>query len=296
MTQTLFYICPGRIKLFLISLNVSMILFLSGQVFALEYGIFANAENSAPIDKFFVIGERCSGTNFIHSLILQNFEIRHASIGQKHFPPWYELPQEYYTGNSKYYDFANTEDYLFVVIFRNAYDWVRSFHREPWEADKSLRHIPFSKFIRTPWEYSMNNVMKAQYRFNPFVDHNPIDGSLFENVFALRNAKIRTMLQIRDRAPNVYYINYEIARDHPQKVLREIEHLYNVVRKPEYEPVTTYKGKIDKNKTFAPKKYHAISQDDLSYINSQLDEELENLIGYKLMLNADNLDNSSKRN
>ena len=139
-------------KKIILSIAVTIIsLLIVRQVHAQEYGIFHTSENSKPITKLFVIGERCSGTNYMNSLIMKNFEISAFSLGHKHFPPWYELSQEYYQGNPQYYTFENTEDFLFVVIFRNAYDWVRSFNRTPWHAHTSFNHIPLSEFIRKPW-------------------------------------------------------------------------------------------------------------------------------------------------
>lgn len=269
--------CGFRLILVLFSL------FFSTQLFSLQYGIYAKSENSKQIKKLFVISERCSGSNYINCLVLQNFEVKDERLGQKHFPPWYDLPEMMYRGNSQYYTFAGTEDFLFIIIFRNPYDWVRSIHQKPFHAHSSLVDVPFSKFIRTPWKLSPHNkTAQEQHTLNHLVDRNPVTGSPFDNVLKLRTAKIKNMLQILDRAPNVYYINYETVRDHPQEVLQEIKSLFRIAAKPSYVPVTKYKGKENKEE-FKPKVYKSISQKDLDYINSQLDPLIEAQIGYSLI-------------
>ena len=277
---------PKKVVLSIAVMIVSLL--MTSQAHSQQYGILHKSENSKPIKKFFVIGERCSGTTYMKTLILNNFEISAFPIGHKHFPPWYELSRENYLGNSQYYTFENTEDFLFVVIFRNAYDWVRSFNRTPWHAHASFENIPLSEFIRKPWIISENRdaYLEKQYQLNRFVDLDPLTGKVFANVFALRTAKIKTMLQIADRAPNVYYINYEIVRDHPQKVLGEISKLFPVKAKPVYTPVSKYKKT---NQEYKPKVYTPLTIEDLSYINSKLDKNLEKSIGYKLISNPEEL-------
>jgi hypothetical protein len=265
-------------------------LFFSTQLFSLQYGICAKSENSKQITKLFVISERCSGSNYINNLVLKNFEVQDERLGQKHFPPWYDLPEMMYRGNSQYYTFAGTEDFLFIIIFRNPYDWVRSIHQKPFHAHSSLVNVSFSKFIRTPWKLSSyDKTAQKQQRLNHLVDRNPLNGSHFDNVLKLRTAKIKNMLQILDRAPNVYYINYEIVRDHPQEVLQEIKSLFRIAAKPSYTPVTTYKGRENKGE-YKPKVYKPLSQKDLNYINSQLDPSIEAQIGYSLIGDATQID------
>lgn len=254
----------------------------SSQLFSLEYGLFANNKKTANITKYFVIGERCSGTNYLNYLIDANTYLRQHRIGHKHFPPWYELGPEGYSGNSQYFYFNNCESTLFVIIFRNPYDWLRSFHRTPWHADPSFKKIPFSEFIRKEWIPSdTDSNVTGEFVKNPLCDLDPKTGLYFKNVIALRSAKIRAMLEIKNRAPNVYYVNYEKVRDYPEEVLNEIAELCNIALKKPFTPVLSYKGV--KGTTYKPKAYAPISSDDLYYINSQLNKSLEKKIGYERM-------------
>lgn len=265
------------IKLFL---AVSLML-LSQSLTSLEYGLFAKKEGSQPITKFSIHGERCSGTNYIQALITNNIDIKKEEFSHKHTGPWYDLPIEHWLGDPKHYTFEGTEDQLCIIIFRNPYDWARSFNKNPWMAAGKLFKLPFSKFIRSEWEVNLvdnKNVINL-YALNHLVDRNPIDGSAFKNIFELRTDKIRNMLMIKDRAKNAYYINYEIARDYPQKVIEEIGAIFSLNIQPLFRPVNNYKGG---NTPYQEKIYEPISNEDLLYINSQLDGELENQIGYQL--------------
>ena len=73
--------------------------------------------------KFVILGERCSGTNFLEEAITQNFDITYTSeYGNKHFFCWNK------------YESAN-EDTIFIGIIRNPIYWLNSFSKE-------LHHIP----------------------------------------------------------------------------------------------------------------------------------------------------------
>lgn len=268
-------------------MNMLKIFFLLSLLFShalmsLEYGLCAKKVGTVPIDKVFVFSERCSGNHYIESLILSNFSISLSPFCHKHFPPWYELSPEHYRGDPRHYSFAGTEKILFIVIFRDPYDWVRSFHLDPWHAKERFPiNLSFAEFIRRPWildEAEPENIQLRQ--LNPLMDCNPIDGKPFKNVFQLRTAKIRTMLKIKERAHNVYYINYETVRDHPKEVLSELEKFFKLSPTSSYHPVVFYKAD-QRQGVYKQKKYQDISNNDLHYINSQLNEKLENKIGYK---------------
>ncbi len=267
----------------------SAILLFSLQLNSLEYGLFAKKEGSVPITKVALFSERCSGSNYILSLIQENFEILTPFFCHKHFPPWFELPAKKYCGNPQHYHFEGTEDYLFIIVFRDPYDWVRSFHRIPWHAHPSLQGIPFEQFIRRPWRLDPSDFIREKI-YNPLMDQNPIDGSPFKNVLELRTAKIRTMLKIKNKANNVYYLNYESVRDHPREVLEEIQNRFGLVPNPAgYQPVLQNKG-FKNQPVYTKRKYLKINKTDLDHINSNLDKPLERKIGYRIIKDPEKLE------
>ena len=251
-----------------------------------EMAIFAKKESTTPITRFFIFSERNSGSNYIKSLIKENtyLKINATDYGHKHFLPWLNLPSIIYSGPSQYYNFQDNEDCLFIMIFRNPYNWVRSMHKTPWHADSSLKKISFSDFIRKQWKLKdqvTDAFIQKLMVFNPFLEKDPKDGSYFANVLKLREAKIENMLLLKDRVKNIYYINYETVRDHPIKVLKEISKIFNINLTKKFHPITSKKG--ENQKPYVPSVYSPLSIEDLTFINEQLDPQLEKNIGYELL-------------
>jgi hypothetical protein len=247
-----------------------------------EYALLSKRASSVPITKFTVIAERASGSNYLEALMMFNTSVPSTPFFHKHFPPWFALPATKYFGKSAFYTFENTDDCLFIVVFRDPYDWVRSLHRQPHLSSPELRALPFDQFIHKTWQLDTKDPeFLREFSYNPLVDRNPENGAPFENVMRLRSAKIRNMLMIKERAKNVYYINYETARDFPQEVLAEISKIYAISLNPAYYPIVHYKGHTALP-LYKKSKYTAFAPEQILYINSQLDKALERQIGYDL--------------
>ena len=69
------------------------------------------------IKKFTILGERCSGTNYLEELITSNFDIDVTwDYGWKHFFGFYNFKK------------TNEEDEtLFIGIVRHPISWINSF-------------------------------------------------------------------------------------------------------------------------------------------------------------------------
>ncbi len=252
----------------------------------LKYGLYAKKEGVLPIEKVEIFGERCSGTNYLLALTQENFALSSKKwvwdFGWKHFPVWIDggawfdpiLTQR---GGSPFTNLPN-ENYLFIVIFRNPYDWLHSFFETPHHAHESFKKKTirnFSRFIREPW------VAEEKWQW---IDSNPSDGSHFKNVIQLRTAKIKNMLKIADHVHNIYYVNYETLKNFPIDVMMEIATYFDLFCKTftDVKEICQPGGK--RKGVFVPKVYPSLKINDLLYINSQLDEELEQSIGYQLIM------------
>ena len=259
--------------------------------FAAQYGLGWKVGEDPKITKLQIFSERCSGTNYTRELLLNNLntnrgnDLFYEHFLHPHFPPWLELPIENWHGRKEQYTFEGTEDILFIILFRNPYDWLRSFAADPMHSVPKLQGQTFSNFIRLPWEIRHIESFHAD---NPLLDRNPKDGSLFRNSIELRNAKTKNFLEIPKKVANVYFINYEIARDFPEEVLAEIASLFNLRVKDTFSPIRYYRGH-KYNGLYRKINYGSISEEDLEYINFYLDEELENTIGYEIVLNSSNI-------
>ena len=78
---------------------------------------------------FTVMGERCSGTNFLENAIAENFELELIwHYGFKHFFGFYDY-------SKKNPIIKNDDDVLFIGIVREPISWINSFNN-------TKHHIP----------------------------------------------------------------------------------------------------------------------------------------------------------
>ncbi|MFT5112668.1 MAG: hypothetical protein ACI8P9_001995 [Parasphingorhabdus sp.] len=228
-----------------------------------------------------LFGERCSGTNFVLSLVTQNF--KHVAIttefGGKH---WF-LKDHFPRCRANQTTDAecirslqeNSSDTLFLCVFRNPFDWLRSLHERPYHASNH-GGISITQFIRKPW---------LSFERYPANRHWPQrdDGFWFIeealNILRLRSMKIEHLLNLRDRVENFYLINYET-------LLADNEYLTSIANDFEIElnnPTITgekrYLGRVAGTE-FSPTSYPKFPDHDIEYIFQELDWELEQAIGY----------------
>jgi len=196
------------------------------RVLSLEYGLDVKHEGITPIARVQFFAERCSGSNYVEALLLQNTHLyQDLAYGWKHFPVWVGFSE----GTSDFHTLAHSENCLFVVVFRDPYDWLRSFHLQPHHSAGSLRKLNFSKFIRASWVMDPKDpcalAERAKY---PLTDKDPLTGKDFKNPMKLRTAKIQTMLRMKDKVHHIYYIHYEVARRYPKQMLEEIAKIFSL--------------------------------------------------------------------
>lgn len=234
-----------------------------------------------PVKRIVVLSEMCSGSCFTGYLLGQNLEtIVEVDLPfNRHWLPWFGYESSYH-GLESDYTFENSEDTLFIILFRDPYDWLQSFYN--YNLGRAELHSSFSCFIRGEWDLNMNYESLVKLRkYHPLADYNPETGLPFRNVIELRTAKIKNFLQVPKRVQNYYIINYENVRDNPQEIINEVAEIFNLCVKSEYNPIIYRRNKKGYGE-YSPKKYPPISENDLFYINRQLDEEAEKFIGYEL--------------
>jgi hypothetical protein len=247
------------------------------------HGLDAKHEGRARLRKFCLFGERCSGTNYLQQLITANFPQLgyQKAYGWKHFPAWLSAPAGLNPGPSKFYTFENSDAYLFFVIFRNPYDWLRSLWEHPHHAASHLHHIPFDTFIHSTW------ICDPLDEFIHAMDKNPHTGAYFSNILQLRSAKIRNMLMIKNKVKNIYYINYETLLNQPEQVVHEIARIFNLRTNYYFVPILNYcDPPHDKHSLFLERDAFIPPAESLLFIQSQLDPSLESSIGYDILKGA----------
>ena len=82
------------------------------------------------INKFTILGERCSGTGFLEQVMTHNFKLSLTwKYGWKHF--------------FGFNDYKDSEDTLFIGIVREPYSWINSLYRKPWHLEYFINEDEF---------------------------------------------------------------------------------------------------------------------------------------------------------
>lgn len=227
------------------------------------------------IKNFVILGERCSGTNFLEESITQNFDITYTTkYGNKHF-----------FGLNNYNNDDNT---LFIGIIRNPIYWLNSFSKELHHVpiiNRSLPNFLFNEFYSV---LDAQNVKRTMLQFNSFQNYeivNPKDlnysnGNKYKNIFELRKMKNHYLMNIMPyNVKNYIMINYENLLYNYEDTLNQIQTKFNLIKKnntfikiKNYKKSNTYNYKQQRIITFNNELTHTIWEN--------LDVEQENKLGY----------------
>lgn len=208
------------------------------------------------IKNFTILGERCSGTNYLEELIKTNFNIDITwKYGWKHFFGFYNFQKN-----------QEEDETLFIGIVRHPIYWIDSFFREQHHIPnkpKNLDSFLFDEFYSID-EKNNNEIIKN--------DLNYITGKKYENIFQLRFLKnFYLMNTMPNNVKNYILINYENLRDNTNDVLSIIEQRFSLIKKFEiYKNINYYKNyknkKYNNKKIQIPIKYQIICSLNLNKI------------------------------
>lgn len=230
-----------------------------------------------------IFGERCSGTNYLARLVEKNFE--HVEItksfGGKH---WFIKDHEPRGRPNRSTDtqcvrsLAESDDTLFLVIFRDPLDWLRSLHAKPYHAPEHWE-LPFSEFIRKPWRsYELERVNESwpeSERGHYFIEE-------AENVVRLRSQKIQHLANLERVVPNVAFVRYEALLE-DLGTLEQIADRFGIgLRNRPLVDEAFYFGGDGEQAFSGPRDYPPISRRNLRFIRRHLDCDLEASIGYDM--------------
>jgi len=234
-----------------------------------------------PIRFVQIFGERRSGTNYLETLVQQNFrEVRLTrDFGGKH---WFIRGLEprgranETTDHQCVRPLGDSDDTLMLVIHRNPYDWLRSLQAKPFHA-WGHDSLPLREFITKPW------VSSEVAAVNPTWTVRDDEYYFIEeatNVLAMRSLKLRHFLALPAAAPNVAVIRYDdLAAD--QTILGEIADRFNIALQGDsLRNVDTYVGRSGNAAFDGGQRYEPIGKADLDFINENLDWDIESTAGY----------------
>ncbi len=234
-------------------------------------GLHVVKRGDVPISRVQIYGSRCSGTNLVTRTIeanLPSVAITEA-FGFKH---WFVPRQSVFV-----------KDTLVVVVARDAFDWVRSLHRQPWHAHPDLKAQPFDAFIRSDWHSYWDEHFGHVEPGHPMLgaemlhERDPATGERFANCVAKRTAKLRHWSALPSRAHNVALVGYDsFARD-PAKFVTALAEAAGITAPAVFEAITSYKGQGYEQ--YRPTRYAELTAADAGHIEAWLDPDVEAAFG-----------------
>ena len=186
------------------------------------------------IKKFTIYGERCSGTNYLESIIMNNFNVQITwDYGWKHFFGFHDEKLKH------------SDDVLFICIIRDITDWMNSFFREK-------HHLPLKYKSKLNQQQKMHEFLNEEiFSFNDnngnrdfskelFHDRNIYTGERYKNIFELRHTKIKWMVEdLPKKVKNYIFIRYEDLTNNFDQILHHIKDKGLEIKYPTKFPVNT---------------------------------------------------------
>ena len=228
--------------------------------------------------KFVILGERCSGTNFLEEALTQNFDITYTSeYGNKHF-----FCNNNYT--------TACEDTVFIGIVRNPIYWLNSFSKELYHIpsiNKPLRKFLFNEFYSV---FDEQQNKKSMMDFNIFSnnvsepinpkDLNYLNGNKYKNIFEMRKLKNHYLMNIMPRkVKNYILINYESLLYNYDATLNTLQSKFDLVKKNDaYVKIKNYKKSDTYN--FKQQRLITFKNELIHIIWENLDTCQESVLGY----------------
>ena len=223
------------------------------------------------VAKFTVRGLRSSGTNFVEQIIKRNTNLSFTDTGWKHG-----------------FNFEGGVDHkiLVVIPFRHWQPWVLSMYRKPWHASDLMHKLPFSEFIRSPWDTFVGGSLPDAHPMKcvPLQsDRHPISGQRFRNLIELRNVKHKFLLGFRERDLNVIFVKMEWLVGREKEFVEIIRGSFTIGSPQSHRKVSErLASKYHHMRDVRPPAPDALTAEDIEFVKSQLDPKIEATLGYDL--------------
>ena len=218
------------------------------------------------ITKITILGERCSGTNYLENILIKNFEIDITwEFGNKHF--------------FGFDNYDNSDNVLFVSIIRDPFEWINSLWTKPYHLDPKLK-LNITNFINneiTSYHYTQDK--KLDFNNEITKDKNFLTLNKFKNIFELRYTKLFFQLeQMPKLVKNYIFIRYEDLLNDFNNTLWKIKNIGLKIKPNINFPLNETKYKKE-NKIYVYTKKDFISR-DLIITHPNFNYQLEKKLGY----------------
>ncbi|MEP3331251.1 hypothetical protein [Sedimentitalea sp.] len=228
---------------------------------------------NTPPTRFQVLGERSSGTNFVKRLLGRNTPLQPTeALGWKHgFAQAMAVPP----------------DLAVICVVRNAVDWALSMHAKPWHTVPDIQLLVFSDFIRTPWQTIIDRPRYFEGASGivgqPLLqDRDPLTGMIYKDLFALRSAKLASLIGYLNRDCTCVILRMEEVQADPERHVDDLTAALGLpARDAPFRAVAKRLGsKFKPAVEQRPQTPDRMSPGDLAYLRAQLDREKEARLGY----------------
>lgn len=233
--------------------------------------------------RFHVLGERSSGTNFVKRILGRNTDLTPTeALGWKHgFPNATAIPA----------------DMVVVVAIRDARAWARSMHAKPWHSEAPLQRLEFSDFIRAEWRTIADRDRyfpkdaELGIRGQPLQhDRHPMTGLPFENLFALRRAKLWSHLSYLNRGCSVVLCRMEDTIANPDVFLQQFRAAMAMpaVDTPPQKVVKRLGANFRAAVNTRPDTPKEFPPEDMDFLRANVVVKLEQALGYDYETGTEN--------
>ncbi|MEL6569450.1 MAG: hypothetical protein AAFQ22_13615 [Pseudomonadota bacterium] len=253
-------------------------------------------------DRFHVMGERSSGTNYAQWALERTTQLRDVDYHWLTAKPvssrLSKLPGIAFKQPSigRYgwkhgvpsFPAIGRRD-LIVVLFRDVFEWLVSMYAKPWHINDEMLSLNFSDFIRAPWDARVDR--PTRYFDLPNVDdwnslplrldRHPITGRCYVNILEMRSVKTQAYLGLEHLGGNVAFVRHERFVADTQTCLDEMSSHYSFDLSGQTAETTERLGsewKNDSKSRYEEAKSAIESEKD--YILSILDLHVEKRIGF----------------
>jgi hypothetical protein len=232
--------------------------------------------------KITIFGERCSGTNWLEYLLVNNFECEMVwDAGYKH---WFA-----YKDHDKI--ISQNSDVIYFGIVRNPIDYFMSFyekkHNQPEERTRSIISFLFKEFYSIETDPKSLNYNKEIKKNGVLVDRNQ-NGCRYKNIFELRSQKCKFLFKKMPQiTKNYFFIKYEDLKKEPEIKLQEVSDLFNfkkkfdnfyIEKKYVYKPAEGVDLSFHKN--WICKENYSVKPRIRKNIIENIDKKIEQEMGY----------------
>lgn len=244
------------------------------------------------VTQFTILGERCSGTNYVEKLISKNFDIDLTwDYGFKDYSSS-RCYKHFFGFSDDYADNVECDKCLFVCIVRDPYEWIGSLFRNPFHLNPKMLENGWDSFLTAEFcsFYDKQDVHGEMYGKERMGDRNLYTKQRYKDIFEARKVKLTFLYEEMPKlVKHCIFVKYEDVRDNTLQFLKNLQSEYCLKRKiindtntnAPFIDVKTYKGQSNNKKLFKPIIYkHRIPKVYCNKIKECIDWDIENVVGY----------------